>query len=352
MSKYLSSDASAFSPSFHTPKVEQASLTLEREMAHRLAAGVSYMYVHGEGLIRARDVNLPAPMQVSYPVYDESGTNFLGDYYNVDSFSTWQLSRSMDCAFPPCLNSVARPVPQLGAVNLFESAASSVYHGMTVSLRRRMTNGLYLRVGYTFAHAIDDGQDSLLTAGSTVQNSYSPKSERSSSVTDQRHRLIVSWIAEPKPFDRAHPFWGTLLNHWRLSGLFTYGSGRPVDARVDGDPNRDGNISNDRLPGYGRNAFVGPDYATLDLRVGRNIALGGRRKLRLMVESFNLFNRNNGRVNTSDQGFLNPVAQFVPVDNRIGINYFPASYRRSTNFLRVNDAYAPRQVQLAVRFTF
>lgn len=352
ISRFLSSDLSAFAPTFHTPKVEQASLTLEREMAHRLAAGISYMYVHGEGLIRARDVNLPLPQQLSYPVYDEAGTNFLGSYYNVDSFSSWEFTRSLTCPYPPCISPLARLVPQLGAVNEFESAGSSVYHGMTVSIRRRMTRGLYLRLGYTFAHAIDDGQDSLLTAGSTVQNSYLPKSERATSVTDQRHRLTLSWIAEPKPFDRNHELLGALLNNWKLSGLVTYGSGRPVNARIGGDPNRDGNFDNDRLPGYGRNAFVGPDYATIDMRLARVFRLGGRKQIQLMMESFNLLNRTNERVTTNDQGFVNSAGDFVPVDNRIGINYFPGSYRRSGSFLKAGDAYAPRQVQLAVRFSF
>ncbi len=96
------------------------------------------MYVHGEGLIRARNVNLPVPVPVSYPVYDESGANFLGSYYNADSFATWQLTQSLACPFPPCLNPLARPSAQLGAVNVLESAASSVYHGMTLSIRRRM----------------------------------------------------------------------------------------------------------------------------------------------------------------------------------------------------------------------
>ena len=84
-------DVSAFSHNFKTPRVQQASLNIEREVAHRTSVGVSYMYVHGEDLIRARDVNLPPPVNVSYPVYDASGVNLLGAYYDVDSFSTVQF---------------------------------------------------------------------------------------------------------------------------------------------------------------------------------------------------------------------------------------------------------------------
>ena len=90
-----------------------------------MAAGVSYTYVHGDGLIRARDLNLPPPQNVEYPVYDESG-NALGTFYDVNSFSGWQMQRSLTCPFPPCINPLQRPIPQLGAINSFESSASSV----------------------------------------------------------------------------------------------------------------------------------------------------------------------------------------------------------------------------------
>ena len=216
LSPYLTTEVSAFSPAFRTPMVQQASFSLEREMANRLAAGVSYLYVHGQDLIRARDVNLPEPTEYSYPVYDDSG-EFLNSYQRVDSFSSWQLTRSISCPFPPCINPVERPVPQLDAVNQFDSSASSVYHGMTVSVRRRMTDGVYFRLGYTWAHAIDDGQDALVAGRpATVQNSYSTSAERGPSTTDQRHRLAFSWIAEPQPFDRAHDFFATIFNDWNF----------------------------------------------------------------------------------------------------------------------------------------
>lgn len=349
---HLESEVAAFASNFRTPKVQQASASVERELVHRLAASVSYMYVHGIDLIRARDVNLPPPVDVSYPVYDDSGLNLLG-YYDLASFSTWQFGRTLTCPFPPCINPLARPIPQLGAIDVFESAASSVYHGLTVSVRRRMTSGLYFRLAYTFAHAVDDGQDALVAGRPvTVQNSYATSAERGPSVTDQRHRFAISWIAEPRPFHRDHPFLGKLFNGWKMSGVVTIGSGRPLDARISGDPNQDGNGGNDRLPGYGRNAFLGPDYATTDMRVSRRLYVGDRVKLEFIAESFNLLNRDNQRVQISDDGFQNSAGQFLQFDNHIGINHFPGQYRKPVNFLHATDAYAARQVQLALRLTF
>ncbi len=346
LAAHLQSEVAAFAHNFQTPKVQQASLSVENEVAPRLAAGISYIYVHGEDLIRARDLNLPPPVNLTYPVYDTSDTNFLGAYYNVDSFSTWQFNRTLTCPFPPCIDPLARPNPQLGAINVYESAASSMYHGLTVSLRRRMTGGLYFRLAYTYGHAVDDGQDALVAGRPvTVQNAYATRAERGPSVTDQRHRLVVSWIVEPKPFHRSHEWLGRMLNDWKIAGVATVGSGRPVDARVSGDPNQDDNPANDRLPGARRNSFVGPDYSTTDLRLSRRLYVGDRLKLDLLLESFNLLNRDNRRLQITDEGFQSNGVQFVRTTKRLGINYFPGHFRYPAHFLRPTDAYAPRQVQ-------
>jgi len=351
--EYATNDVSAFAPEFKTPRVLQGSLRIEHEFGAGITSELSYLYVHGVDMIRARDVNLPTPTYYSYPIYDPTGIEFQNSFYNVESFSTWQMTRSVGCSYPPCISALIRPTPQLGAVNQFESAASSVYHGMTVSVRKRMSRGLYFRLAYTWAHSVDDGQDALV-AGSpaTVQNSYSTKSERGPSVTDQRHRLSITGVEEPHLFDGENKVPAAIFNHWKISGVMTYGSGRPANATVSGDPNQDGNTSNDRLAGYGRNAFLGPDYATTDLRLGRKIKLGGHLRLELTAEMFNLLNRDNKRYLVSDNGFYNSSGQFIKYSQTIGSTYYPAYYQRPTSFMKANSAYAPRQLQMSMRFNF
>jgi hypothetical protein len=351
--QYATSEVAAFAPGFKTPLVQQGSLSLERELADGFTGTLSYLYVHGVDMIRARDVNLPPPTYYSYPIYDPTGNSFQNAFYNVESFATWQTSYSISCPFPPCINTVDRPVSQLGAIDQFENAASSVYHGMTVSLHKRMSGGMYFRLAYTWAHAIDTGQDALV-AGSpaTVQNSYSTKSEKGTSVTDQRQRLTISAIEEPNPFAEGQKVLATMFNHWKISGIMTYGSGRPANATVSGDPNQDGNTSNDRLPKYGRNAFLGPDYASMDLRVGRKMNLGGRYHLELTAESFNLFNRDNKRYELTDSGFYNSAGRFVKYTQHAGGVYYPAYYQQPTSFMKPASSFAPRQMQWSMRLNF
>jgi hypothetical protein len=224
---------------------------------------------------------------------------------------------------------------------------------MTVSLHKRMSSGVYFRLAYTWAHAIDDGQDALVAgAPSTVQNSYSTKSEKASSVTDQRQRLSISAIEEPAPFAAGQKLLASMFNHWKISGIMTCGSGRPANATVSGDPNQDGNTSNDRLAGYGRNAFIGPDYASADLRVARQMNLGGRYRLELTGDSFNLLNHDNQKYLISDNGFYNSAGQFVKYTQSAGGTYYPAYYQQPTSLMKPTSSFAPRQMQLSMRLNF
>lgn len=349
----MESNISAFAPNFVTPSVKQASLSLERQVMTRTAVNISYLFVRGEDLIRARDINLPPPVLVTYPVFDESGASFTGQYMTVASFSPWEMSRTATCADPPCVGRLQRPYPQLGSVTVFESAALSQYHGLTVSARRRMARGLSWRIAYTWAHALDNGQDALVVGRpATVENSYSPQSEWGASTTDQRHRFVAAWTAEPKPFHRDHPWLSTVFNQWRFSGVVTIGTGRPLSARIVGDANRDGNDGNDRLPGYRRNAFTGPDYSTTDLRLMRMFPVGDHFRMEFTAESFNTFNRNNARVDVSDDGFTGTAGKFVFDEKTVSSVRFPAHFRKSGSFLTPTNSYAPRQVQFAVRLRF
>ncbi len=350
---FLTTEISSFASNFRTPRVHQASLSAEREVAGHIVVTASYLYTHGQNLIRARDVNLPPPTALTYPVFDGAGTNLLG-YYTLQSFSNWQVTQSVTCPFPPCINDVARPIPQIGAINVFETRASSVYQGGTLELKRRVHHGMYLRLAYTFAHAIDDTQDALV-AGSpaTVQNSYATKQERASSVTDQRQRLVFAWTAEPRLVADGTSAWAHIGNHWKASSIFTYGSGRPYDAKVTGDANQDGNTINDRIPGIRRNSLTGPNYSTLDLRLSRRFQMrDGRWHLETLAEAFNLFNQNNRRFTITQNGLQSQTVSFVQLSTTSKGKAYPAQFRVASDYTRPNSSYAPRQMQLAVKLIF
>jgi hypothetical protein len=213
-----------------------------------------------------------------------------------------------------------------------ESSGASIYHGLTVNLRKRYANHYQFMASYTWSHAIDDSTD--LQTLLVPQNSRRPDLERSHSTFDQRHRFVFSAVFE-SPFSRRDAgFWRKFLADFTIAPIFQAASGRPFnvltgrDANLDfspftdrpslgsaGDPNSftsaflDGVAfipptvcppTSTALTGssgctgdLGRNTFTRPETWQLDLRVARRIFFGERWNLELIADVFNLFNRFN-----------------------------------------------------------
>jgi hypothetical protein len=83
------------------------------------------------------------------------------------------------------------------------------------------------------------------------------------------------------------------LTGWELSGIFTAQNGLPYSGYVSGDLNNDGNNSNDRTPGLGRNTFRPPPTVSLDPRLTWNVPLTERARLQFISEAFDVFNHGN-----------------------------------------------------------
>jgi hypothetical protein len=76
----------------------------------------------------------------------------------------------------------------------------------------------------------------------------------------------------------------------------------------------------------GRNEVRGPGFASTDLSLFKNIALGGSHRVQLRVEGFNVFNQ----------------TRFRQPGNQIG----------TANFGRITQAEDGRVVQLAIKYSF
>jgi hypothetical protein len=72
----------------------------------------------------------------------------------------------------------------------------------------------------------------------------------------------------------------------------------------------------------GRNAFVGPGFTSLNLRLQRNVALAGFFSREFIAEAFNLFNRTNVRsVNPNYQQAGEPLSALDPRQIQFGIRF-------------------------------
>jgi hypothetical protein len=71
-----------------------------------------------------------------------------------------------------------------------------------------------------------------------------------------------------------------------------------------------------------------------------------------MAESFDLLNRDNRRVAITSNGMVASASTFVQDSVTANIATYPAYYKLPNNFMSPNAAYAPRQIQLALKFVF
>jgi hypothetical protein len=88
------------------------------------------------------------------------------------------------------------------------------------------------------------------------------------------------------------------------------------------------------------------------MRLTRTIRFADRYKLELMADSFNLFNRDNQRVTITSNGMMASATTFVQSYVTAGVAAYPGYYQLPSNFMKPNAAYAPRQVQLGVKFIY
>lgn len=291
------------------PYSHHASFGVERQLGKDWALSANYMLNRGVKLIRSRDINVRqvGPNRFELPALD----------------------------------------PRFVQVNMIETSGSSIYHGMSASLRKRMSQGFTLMGSYTLGKSIDDTTDFITQLQPNDQTDLS--GERSLSTFDQRHRLVVSGIfLTPFRLESADGFWQALLADWSVAPIVTWAAGRPFNLLLGYDANGDTHEETDRPvladgSQVGRNTGRGPAFASTDLRLSRKFRLGAeQRNLDVVFEAFNLFNN----VNYSG---VNNVMGTVPLAQSSveGSSAIPANRP-----LGYTSAFSPRQIQLGVRLNF
>jgi hypothetical protein len=168
----------------------------------------------------------------------------------------------------------------------YQSRGSSIYHGMTASLQRRFSNYFLFSANYTFSKAIDDQTD--------FNSAFAPPfptrltTERSVSTFDIRHNFVFSGVFQS-------PFKNRALRDISLSPVIFIRSGIPFTLLSGIDVNGDTRIGTDRLFYIGRNTGVGPNYRSVNVRLGKSFRFkqDGPARIEFTAEAANLFNRTN-----------------------------------------------------------
>jgi len=219
---------------------------------------------------------------------------------------------------------------------LYESsAANSVLHAGTISIRKRMSKGIGFGATYVYSKSIDDAS-SIGGGGSVVsQDAFDIAADRGLSSFDQRHKFNGNWIYE-LPFGDGRRFAqkgaaSHILSGWVWSGNFSVGSGfyftpRVLGGTVDISRGVSGSLRANSVAGLavslgdpttaewfntaafcapgvncvnpagsafgdaGRNIIEGPAQFSLNMAASKTIQINEMRALELRVQANNVFN--------------------------------------------------------------
>lgn len=329
------------------PYSEQGNLEIDREIGNGFTISAGYMFVAAHHLVRAENLNVCPTRGVndSTTFCPPAGPAPIGWPAGKDYFSPI-----------PVLAAVGNPLyTNAGLLYFTDNTGSSAYHGLTLQAAKNAGRYARFNANYTLSHTLDDG--TFTTFVSTPQDLYRRNLERANSNQDVRHRFVANFtVYGPQ---------NTLLRNFELSNIVTIQSPRPFTMFVGFDANGDTNPVTDRVGNQGRNTYWGDNLRSWDTRLSRAFHLKENLTMDLMVDVFNVLNRQNvDEVNSvyGTYGFCNgqiphgygdattlaiQAGRVGSCPAGIGAPPFP-----SNGFGTARTMLNPRQFQFAAKFSF
>jgi hypothetical protein len=277
--------------------------------------GVRNVYITPDPL------RMPETLQFIATVDHAFGDNFSTSVSAIGTRS-WHKENPFDTnltwgnpADPNGLCCFTRSDPDFRQILQYQYKSNASYTGLVVSSQRRLRGGLRFGGNMTVARAYDQGENYSTQPNDVryLSADYGPSGDVPTFTATANGSKDIAKAAQ-------------------ISWVFHVRSGLRIDPKVGPtvDSNGDGAF-NDRTPGLVRNSFDGPWTHSLDMRFTWNAPLRSG-KLQLILEGFNLYNKENWQSLNTLYGTVasSPNAVFGT----------PLSY------------YPPRQVQLGARVSF
>jgi hypothetical protein len=317
----------AFASDFRPSYMETFNLTFEHEVAENLVARLSYIGNLGRHLSYTDNLN--------YARY-------------APGASTGNIQQR-------------RPYQDFGNILTTYADSTSSYHGLQVSVERRVANSFSFEVNYTFSKSIDEVSTDTTPQNASQTVPMNRTLNRGVSDFDLAHRLVVSHVWSLPELRQQHAFTRAALGGWQFSGITNLRSGFPFSvssgtdrafsgtgssfADLIGDPVLDSGRSRaEKIERYfntaaftqaaigtfgtsPRNVLRGPGAVTFDLGLMKVFPLTERLRFQFRAELFNAFNTPR---------FNSPFA----------------NANTPARFGRIEGAADPRIVQFALKLAF
>ena len=249
----------AISPDYKTQWAVLSNIQLERALTDDIAMSVGYINSIGGNMPVLFDTNLTASgatLADGRPIYSST-----------------------------------RPNSNFNAIDVVQSTGEGTYNALTVTLNKRMRNGWQMQANYTIAKSEDNGPlpGYVLASGDDrVSDPSNLDRDKGLAPFNQTHTFALSTLLQPKV--SGDGIGAKLLNNNQLGLILQANSGLPFNIRTNRDLNNDGNATNDRPLGIGRNTGKLGSSVTLDGRYVRFFNFG-KRRLEIFGEGKNLLNR-------------------------------------------------------------
>jgi hypothetical protein len=318
--------ASWDNPDRQVPYTDQLTAGYERQIFGNMAVSADYVHAFNRDMLMSKDLN--AGLRNSTSVTDAVQRNFpqpaLVAAYEV-------LRQKYGAGFANFTTGVSQPF-NIGKVD---------YDALMLSFNKRFSHNYEARVSYTLAYSRGNTSGSgIAGSGFQVLDDMHLELNEGPTSFDTRHNFVVSGRA-------IVPHTGGLNFSWVVRAL----SGSPFSlTNTNIDPDRNGSSSEPlaagdytststtpnavlyTVKGYKseRNGAYGPGFMNADLRLGYSFGLPDNRRVEIAADIFNATNHVN---------FANPSGNSGNAATFLVLNSYSTSY-------------APRKLQLGVRFQF
>jgi hypothetical protein len=308
-----------------TPYSQSWNLSIQRQIGPEWLASASYVANNMFHLWANRPLN-PA---IFFPgVADANGNCFAQGYtFRATAGSTCSTLANTDARRRFTLE---RPADggKMGYVTQADDGARQMYHGMLLSVERRVTRGVSASANYTWSHCTGSRVNLYNVMNDHPDNGYTDPNNRAlddgDCESDRRQIFNLTTVAQTPEFSNSKL--RLVASGWRLSGIYRRSSGAPLFILAGSDrslvglegsypkqrPNQiNGNPYGDKSgrPGtrylnptafsqpdlgtvgnMGRNSIQGPGTWAFDLSLARSFNFRESQRLEFRAEAYNVTN--------------------------------------------------------------
>jgi hypothetical protein len=236
-------------PNFHWPVSYQFNLGFEQQLGAGFAFSGSY--------VGALSRKLPTEWDVNYPQFNVTSTGGSGatctdltqacGYANASG--TVNNRRPFNAKAYGVTTTASASNPILSSISQIQSSEGANYHGLQITIQKRLTKGFSAQGFYVWSKALQSLD--LDTSGNTGNSTTTTPEDNNfhyldkmRSDYDQRHVVAASIVWKPHyGFDNR--FLRAVVNDWTITSIIRIQSGLPVNVTTGTDTNGD-NVNNDR----------------------------------------------------------------------------------------------------------